>query len=284
MVGGHRASCGTLGRVQSHAADERRDDASQDEPAPGGEHGDGSEDGVSADCLAVVTVDVDGHDPDAPLGCAALRLLGGRPLLLWAVSALTSSGVAREVVVAVPPALAEAVARAVPVTDVPVEVLPVRTSGPGHQLLAALHARPATAGTVVVHDPLHPLSPAALVRDVVRDLLRADGAAASVPARPVTDTLKWVDEDQVVQGTADREDYRMIYSPQAYRRQALQGALEAADDDMLGARGSEVLPHLVRLRGGLVRLVPSTGEAFRVAGADDLVLAEALLHVGSAGG
>jgi 2-C-methyl-D-erythritol 4-phosphate cytidylyltransferase len=194
--------------------------------------------------------------------------------------------VSREVVVAVPPALAEAVAGALPGTGVPVEVLPVQADGLGHRLLAALRARPtaATAGDaelVVVHDPLHPLSPAGLVRDVVRDLLGPDGGVASVPARPVTDTLKWVDADEVVRGTADREGYRMIYSPQAYRRGPLQAALEAADDDSLRAYGSEVLPHLVQAGGGLVRLVPSTGEAFRIAGADDLVLAEALLHVGS---
>jgi 2-C-methyl-D-erythritol 4-phosphate cytidylyltransferase len=269
--------------VQSSAPD--ASDEPQDEPRAGNAPADGASGtvpGVPTDCLAVVTVDAD--DRSAPLGCAALRLLGGRPLLLWALSALVSSGVAREVVVAVPPVLAEAVARAVPVTDVPVEVLPVRADGPGHRLLAALRARPAPAGIVVVHDPLHPLSPAALVRDVVRDLLGPDGGAASVPARPVTDTLKWIGEDQVVRGTADREEYRMIYSPQAYRRQALQGALEAADDAVLRAHGSEVLPQLVQRRGGLVRLVPSTGEAFRMAGADDLVLAEALLRVGGADG
>ena len=243
-----------------------------------------ADDDLPAACLAVLSVDVD--DRTAPLGCAALRELSGRPLLLWAVTALVRSGVTREVVVAVPPALEEAVARAVPVSDVPVDVVPVHANGPGHRVLAALRSNPAEpgdAGVVVVHDPLHPLSSAALVRDVVRHLLRTPGGAASAPARAVTDTLKWVDEDEVVQGTADREAYRMIYSPQAYVRDRLQEALAAADDEALRAHGSHVLPHLVQARGGLVTLVPSTGEAFRIASDDDLVLAEALLHVGSAG-
>jgi 2-C-methyl-D-erythritol 4-phosphate cytidylyltransferase len=243
----------------------------------------------------VVPVDVD--DRTAPLGCAALRELRRRPLVLWAASALQSSGVAREVVVAVPPALQEAVAQILPASEVPVEVLPVQADGHGHRLLAALRARPATgwatgraAGTatgaaagdadvVVVHDPLHPLSSPGLVRDVVRDLLATPGLAASIPARAVTDTLKWVDEDEVVLGTADREAYRMVYSPQAYRRGALQDALSRADDQALRAHGCEVLPHLVQACGGAVSLVPSGGEALRVAGEEDLVLAEARLHV-----
>jgi hypothetical protein len=79
--------------------------------------------------------------------------------------------------------------------------------------------------------------------------------------------------------TVDREGYRMIYSPQAYRRGALVAALEGAADEVLRAHGAEVLPGLVQAAGGEVSLVPSPGEAFRVATPDDLVLAEALLHV-----
>lgn len=239
-------------------------------------------------CLAIVPVDVD--DRSAPLGCAALRELRGRPLLSWSVTALMASGVVRAVLVAVPPALEEAVTRALPVSAVPVQVVPVQANGPGHRALAALRSpagRPGPAGVgpavVVVHDPLHPMSSAALVRDVVHDLLGPAGAAASVPAHAVTDTLKWVDEDEVILDTADREGYRMIYSPQAYRREALEAALAAATDEALRAHGSEVLPGLVQAGGGRVTLVPSPGQAFRVASHEDLVMAEALLLVDAGG-
>jgi len=233
-------------------------------------------------CIAVVPVDVD--DPTAPLGCAALRELRRRPLLLWAVDALQSSGVPREIVVAVPPALEKAVAQLLHIRQVPVEVpvvlLPVEADGPGHRLLAALRARPAgDAEVVVVHDPLHPLSPPSLVRDVVRDLLAAPGRAASIPSHAVTDTLKWVDQDQVVLGTADREAYRMVHSPQAYRRDALQDALSRAGDHALRAHGCEVLPQLVGAGEGAVSLLPSGGEALSIAREEDIVLAEALLDV-----
>src|SRR5437764_468291 len=119
--------------------------------------------------LGIVPVDLD--DRTAPLGCAALRRLRGRPLLHWAAAALTASGAVRRVLVAVPPALegtvGEVLAGLVPDR---LEVLPVRADGPGHLILAALHSPGARTGDlVVVHDPLQPLSSAALVRDVVRE-------------------------------------------------------------------------------------------------------------------
>ena len=106
---------------------------------------------------------------------------------------------------------------------------------------------------IVVHDPLHPLSPPGLVRAVVRGLAGAADAAAAVPAGPVTDTLKWVDHGEVVRDTADRERYRLIESPQAYRRPALLAALAAlahASDDELSGQEPDVLPRVVAASGG----------------------------------
>jgi 2-C-methyl-D-erythritol 4-phosphate cytidylyltransferase len=241
---------------------------------------------VTDAALAIVPVPVD--DRSAPLGCAALRELRGMPLLAWAVHALTSSGVVPVTLVAVPPALEEAVVEVLR-REPPerIEVLPVQAGGPGARLRAALDSAPgrrraADDDVVVLHDPLHPLSSSVLVRAVVDRLGATPGAAAAAPARPVTDTLKWVDQDEVVQDTADREGYRLVHSPQAYRRWALSGALASASDDALRGHGADALPRLVQARGGIVTLVPSSGEAFRVAGQEDLVLVEALLHVDAA--
>jgi 2-C-methyl-D-erythritol 4-phosphate cytidylyltransferase len=240
---------------------------------------------VTSGALGIIPVDVD--DRSAPLGCAALRTLRGRPLLAWAVGALSSSGVVPLTIVAVPPALEEAVAgvlRAEPAERV--EVLPVEAGACGLGVRATLESprgrRSAGNDVVVVHDPLHPLSSPELVRAVVDHLVAARGAAACAPARPVTDTLKWVDEDDIVRGTVDREAYRVLCTPQAYRREALASALASAPDDALRGRGADVLPRVVQAAGGSVTLVPSPGEAFRVGCQDDLVLVEALLRVDAA--
>jgi 2-C-methyl-D-erythritol 4-phosphate cytidylyltransferase len=239
---------------------------------------------VTGAALAIVPVDVD--DPSAPLGCAALRTLRGRPLLAWAVRALASSDVVPLTLVAIPPVLEDAVIDVL--REQPrerVQVLPVQAAASGLGVRAALESPPgrslAVDDVVVVHDPLHPLSSPDLVRAVVDRLVAAPGAAACAPARPVTDTLKWVDEDDVVQGTVDRETYRVVCGPQAYRRRALTSALASAPDD--APRGPDALPRLVQAGGGTVMLVPSPGEVFRVASRDDLVLVEALLQVDASG-
>jgi 2-C-methyl-D-erythritol 4-phosphate cytidylyltransferase len=232
--------------------------------------------------LGVVPVTHD--DREAPSGCAAARVLGDAPLLRRAVSALVRSGVIERVVVPVPPALAAQVRALLGgVTGrATVEVLAVHDNGPGIRLLAALQAYPPDDdGVVVVHDPLHPLAPPSLVVSVVETIVaHGSGCAGALPIRPVTDTLKAVDEDDVVTATADRETYRMVYSPQAYRARALLAALTAAAPRELRERGADRLPRLVQDAGGRLVTVPAPGEVFRIATADDLILAEAMLHVG----
>ena len=255
-------------------------------------------------------------DGDAPAGCAGLRDLAGVPLLGRAVRALLRSGRVTRVLVPVPPVLlarvgellaalaaAEALpaaraltAAAGPAAGVEVRVLPVPDHGAGARLLAALALLPDDdEALVVVHDPLHPLAPATLVRAVVDRLLLATGPAVPgarhpgppsggapvagvVPVRAVTDTLKWVDGDGVVTGTADRDGFRTVSSPQAYRAAALRAVLGAADGAALRAAGAEVLPALVRRAGRRLLTVPAPGEAFRVTGPEDLLLAEAMVH------
>jgi 2-C-methyl-D-erythritol 4-phosphate cytidylyltransferase len=225
-------------------------------------------------------------DRQAPGGCAALRRLRDVPLVRRAVGALVRSGAVDSVLVPVPPALVDEIDEVLAPLPRPVkvEVLGIRDNGPGARLLAALTVRTAPeGGAVVVHDPLHPLAPAALVAAVVATLLGAtEGDCAGVlPVRPVTDTLKWVDDDDVVTGTADREGFRMVYSPQAYRTEVLMRALSGADAAMLRAVGADRLPRLVQGVGGTLHTVPAPGEVFRIATAEDLVLADAMLHVGA---
>lgn len=208
-------------------------------------------------------------------------------MLRRAVGALARAGVVERIVVACPRPLLTAATDLVlapsGAPSVPVDLVPVPGPGPGHRVRSVLaditaeHDRP-----VVVHDPLHPLASAALVREVLGALAGAPpDVAAAVPVRPVTDTLKWVDEDGVVQGTADRESFRMVYSPQAHRFGSLVVALAAATEDDLRAGGADVLPRIVQRQGGRLMSVPAPGEVFRIATDEDVALAEAMLHVGA---
>jgi 2-C-methyl-D-erythritol 4-phosphate cytidylyltransferase len=231
--------------------------------------------------LGVVPVLLD--DPEGPMGCAALRVLRGSSLVHRAAAALARSGVADRVVVAVPEVLLDAVTAAVaqPPIAPDVRVVPAARGGLGHEELAALVSASGDAATVVVHDPRYPLARAALAGTAVR-ALEAPGeqAAAVVPVRPVTDTLKWVDADGAITGTADRDRFRLVCGPAAYRTAALVEALRAAPTGA-AAGGAESLPRLVREAGGRVIFLPAPSDVLRVATAEDVVLAEAMLDAGA---
>lgn len=66
-----------------------------------------------------------------------------------------------------------------------------------------------SAMTVVLHDPLCPLTPAAFIRDAIGV---AAGGAVAVGVRPVTDTIKTVAGD-VVGETVDRDYLWTVTSP-----------------------------------------------------------------------
>jgi 2-C-methyl-D-erythritol 4-phosphate cytidylyltransferase len=240
--------------------------------------------------LGVVPVIQD--DRGAPAGCAALRPLRAIELVRRAVDALLGSAMVGAVLVPVPPALITRVEELL--GGLPgrarIQVIAEQENGPGARVLAALRARPpASDAIVVVHDPLHPLVASALVSSVVSALIDRsagaggdrDGCVAVLSVRSVTDTLKWVDEDDVVTATADREGFRTVCGPQAFRASALLAALSSAPKEVLRARGAEVLPLLVADGGRRLCTVPAPGEVFRIASADDLVLAEAMVAAGS---
>lgn len=191
-----------------------------------------------------------------------------------------------------------------------IQVLPVRENGHGFGIRAVLDSADLPENRpVVVHDPLYPLASQTLVTAVVEALTRSrtpsstsagpgvgpdiggsggsgggavpswERRVAAVPVRPVTDTLKWIDEDDVVLGTADREQFRMVYSPQAYWSGALRTLLASATSGQLCAAGPDVLPQMVQAAGGRLLPVPAPAEVFRLSTEEDLVLADAMLHV-----
>jgi 2-C-methyl-D-erythritol 4-phosphate cytidylyltransferase len=228
---------------------------------------------------AIGVVPVVHDDREAPAGCRALRPLAGITLLRRVTEASARSGALERLLVPVPPAVVGAAEELLAdLADVPVELVPAQRNGFGARLLAALRTAPLPPdGVVVVADPLHPLAPAALVLDVLAGLAADGGCAGVVPVGPVTDTLKWVDEDDVITATADREAFRVVHSPQAYRAGALVAALERAGEPALRAGGVESLPRLVLAAGGRLVTVPAPGELVRITGPDELLLAEALL-------
>jgi 2-C-methyl-D-erythritol 4-phosphate cytidylyltransferase len=170
----------------------------------------------------------------------------------------TASAACDHVVVVLPPGE--------PWAGPPVTVTAVGGATRSDSVRSGLASVPSDADVVVVHDAARPLATARLFAAVV-DAVRA-GADAAVPGISLSDTVKRVDGDRVVE-TVERDDLVAVQTPQAFRAAALRAA---------HARGGDATDDaaLVEQSGGVVVVVAGDRRNIKITGADDLALAAAL--------
>ena len=128
---------------------------------------------------------------------------------------------------------------------------------------------PSDATVVIVHDAARPLATEAMYRAVVDAVL--DGADAAIPALAMTDTVKRVDGELVVE-TVARENLVIVQTPQAFRGAALRAAHASGRDDTDDAA-------LVEAMGGRVVTVTGDPHNIKITVPVDLVIAQALLEL-----
>ena len=189
----------------------------------------------------------------------AFVTLAGRPMVEWSVLALRAAGLS-QVVVALPPG------ESAPAGCVGVPGGRTRSES----VRAALTA--AGEGDVVVHDAARPLVSPGLFSAALAALSDADAAVA---AAQVTDTVKEAGPDHRVAATLDRSRLWAIQTPQAFRRDALERALDVGDDVLAQATDDA---WLVERAGGSVVVVPAPPGNFKVTTQHDLQVAELLLR------
>jgi 2-C-methyl-D-erythritol 4-phosphate cytidylyltransferase len=125
---------------------------------------------------------------------------------------------------------------------------------------------------VVVHDAARPLAPEGLFRACLDAL---GDAEAAVAAAPVVDTIKEVPgKDHRVARTLERRALWTVQTPQAFRRGALEAALDD-EDDVLAAATDDAW--LVERAGGRVVVVPAPRENLKITTPLDLEVAGILL-------
>ena len=185
--------------------------------------------------------------------------LAGRPMYEWSLDALRAAGI-EEIVVAVPPGERVPGVRSVPGGAVRSE-----------SVRAALAAAPANCDRVLVHDAARPLVSPELFTHCLAAL---DGADAAVAAAPVADTIKEAGPDRVVSRTLDRSRLWAIQTPQAFRRAALQRALDVPAETLAEATDDA---WLVERQGGRVVVVEGSPGNLKVTTQHDLRVAEARL-------
>jgi 2-C-methyl-D-erythritol 4-phosphate cytidylyltransferase len=91
-----------------------------------------------------------------------------------------------------------------------------------------LAAVPDTATIICVHDAARPFASPTVFQRVISAVV--DGADAAVPGVAVVDTIKQVNESNVVVATPRRETLRAVQTPQAFRAESLRRAHAAGGE------------------------------------------------------
>ena len=130
---------------------------------------------------------------------------------------------------------------------------------------------PENADIVLIHDGVRPLVSQALIGRVI-EAARKKGAV--VPAIPLEDTVKRVNEQEVVQ-TLEREKIFRCQTPQGFFYSTLKEALEKAADDNFFATDDA---NLVERIGKKVWIVQGDPGNIKITTPEDLKIAEALLE------
>lgn len=130
---------------------------------------------------------------------------------------------------------------------------------------------PEKSRIVLVHDGVRPLVSKELIDRVIE---AAQEKEAVVPAVPLKDTVKLVDE-QVVTRTLDRDKLFLIQTPQGFLYSTLKAALdESRKDDYYGTDEASLVERI----GKKVTVVQGDPKNIKITTPEDIKIAEAFLE------
>jgi 2-C-methyl-D-erythritol 4-phosphate cytidylyltransferase len=200
----------------------------------------------------------------------AFARLGGRPLLAESLERLEGSDWVEFIVIAAPPEWEEpAILLAEELGAGKVSSVVTGGASRSESVREALAEVADDAAVVLVHDAARPLVPEEVIERVLAPL--SEGWDGVVPGLPVSDTVKRVEGDRVVE-TLTRGELVAVQTPQAFIASILRGALSG------NVSGASDCASLVEGNGGRVKVVEGDYRLLKVTSADDLVLVESWLR------
>jgi 2-C-methyl-D-erythritol 4-phosphate cytidylyltransferase len=200
-------------------------------------------------------------------------LLGGEPVIAHSMAAFEESSAVGEIIL---------VGRTESLTELEALVSrrkfrKVRAIVPGGRrrqdsVARGLECLAREADFVAVHDAARPLVRRALIEQLYEEAQTHGGAASGVA---VIDTLKRVNDDQLVVGGVDRAQLFAVETPQVFRRDLLEQGYRALSEGAL-----EVTDEIsaVERVGAKVFILPNEEKNFKITVPADLPLAEFVLR------
>jgi len=126
-------------------------------------------------------------------------------------------------------------------------------------------------GLILIHDGVRPLFSARLVERLINEI---DGFDGVVPALPIKDTVKVIDDENIVVSTEDRNKLRAVQTPQVFPLRVIKDAYNRAYADGFYATDDAAL---VERMGGRVKVIEGSPFNIKVTTPDDLEMVEYLI-------
>jgi len=126
-------------------------------------------------------------------------------------------------------------------------------------------------GIVVVHDAVRPLITEDLIDIVINEAVQYGAVTVAAPAR---DTVKSVDDDGWVIETLERNRLWLIQTPQAFKRDIIKKAYDAAYQNNFYGTDDASLVERIGMR---VKIITGSYSNIKLTTKDDILLAEFLI-------
>jgi 2-C-methyl-D-erythritol 4-phosphate cytidylyltransferase len=180
--------------------------------------------------------------------------LQGKPLWSWGRDMLVDAGISHVVVVG-----------------------PVPGGVPGgnrrrDSVAAGLAEVPDDVDFIIVHDAARPFATKEMIEAIIGTLQTRD-VDGVVPAVPVRDTLKEVDDNDIVSGTLPRDHLVAVQTPQGFAANPLRAAHAAMEGSYTDDAG------MVEDNGGRVVVIPGDPRNMKVTFPEDLAVIRALAEI-----
>ncbi|MCR6543926.1 2-C-methyl-D-erythritol 4-phosphate cytidylyltransferase [Dehalobacterium formicoaceticum] len=144
-----------------------------------------------------------------------------------------------------------------------------------HSVLNGLKGISPQSEIVAVHDGARPLLLRSDLEKIIKAVAADDAPDGAILAVPVKETIKEVDEEEIVQGTLDRSKLWMAQTPQVFPKEILQFAYRKALEDNF--RGTDDAS-LVERAGMRVKIIPGSYENIKITTPEDIDLAALILE------
>lgn len=192
--------------------------------------------------------------------------LGGKPIIFRTVEQFSKCKEIDEIIVATR-------LQDIPYYQELLKDFPVKVVEGGKERIESLYngARASKGDIIVSHDGARPLTPLWLIQNLIQ---AAETYGAAMTAVPPTATIKYADEDLLIQRSLPRATTWIAQTPQGFRRDILLKSLETAirEKYFVATDDSEI----VAMQGYPVKIVPGDHVNMKVTVRSDLAIASEL--------